>query len=274
MIMIRKTATLLLALLCLLASPSPGWAAYMELSAAAAKALDATANRAGRATADRIGALYGDFLASQKEERGWDARIKTLHSANAGAESALRRDIWNIDASKLQRIGLQLKQTKERYQPLFERYTTLNKQIAAARALKSKELNSLLGLQAEMMKSAVQSARQDVRTKEEALRAAKAEANRKMKELRGSLAGVDLLEANIKTLKQETAKANKHITPAWKSLNEYAKKGDASGAVASLSTLLTLIRQIGGHKQEIHRLEGRIDDLIRNVKHRLVAAQS
>ncbi|GGG05860.1 hypothetical protein GCM10010916_23600 [Paenibacillus abyssi] len=243
----------------------------MELSATAKKALDATAHRAGPSTANRINTLYNDFLASQKQEQNWDSRIKTLSSANTKAEAALRRDIRNVDAAKLQRLQLQLTQTKERYKPLLDQYTALNKQIKVARKLKNKDLNALLAMQADMMKTAVQIARQDIRTKEAALRAAKTEANKKIKAMREELNGIRPLDQQIKTLKQAASAANKQIPPSWKSLNQQARKDDASGAVASLSTLLTLSRQIVGHKQEIHKLEGRIADLIRSVRQRLAS---
>jgi hypothetical protein len=248
--------------------PAQGSAAYMELSATAKRNLDATATQAGGAAAARIHSLYTQFLSSEKEEKELDQRIKTLHDANSKSETELLFTIRQLDASKLQQLEFQVQQVKQKHQPLFDRYTALNKQLATAKSLKNSTLTFLLNLQAQAMKVLVQAARHEVRVKEDALRSAKTTANQKIKKHREALDAMKPLDNKIKLLKQSIASNNKQMTPTWSNLNAQLKKRDSTEVEIALTTLLHLSKQTVVHKREIVQLEQQIASIIRDVEKR------
>jgi hypothetical protein len=272
--LVRNIFTCAVVMVCLLSAPTAGWSAYLELSSAAKKAMDAKAQQAGPAVMERIGRLYTNFLASQKEALQLDTEIKTWKAANAKMESTLRQDIRNADTANLQRLELQLKRTKQQHQPLFDRYTLVNRQVAAARKLQNKNLNSLLRMQAEIMKAAVQLARADIRSKEHALRIRKTEVNRKREQYRAMADNVVPLKAKAKKLKQSNAAANKRLPPLWKQLNGRIRKGDAAAVEASLDELLVLSRQLVGNRREMLRTEEQVASMLRRLQQRLAADPS
>jgi hypothetical protein len=273
MTMNSKPMTMILAFLLLLAGlvgvPTGTLAASKELSATAKKALDATAAQASEAVSERIRSLYSSFLSLQKEELQLDQRIKSIHDNNTIKETELRRKIREIDASRLQSLALQVQQTKQRYQPLFDQYTSLNKQISAARAFKSKELSYLLGLQAKTMKILVDAARLDIRKKEDELRNAKASANQRIQTLRDALDGLEAPKSSIKSLKQSITAAGKQTTAKWSDLNKEVRANDASAVEASLSSLVYLSRQNMHNKQSILIEEEKMASMLRSVERRL-----
>jgi hypothetical protein len=250
-------------------APTQAWAAPKELSATAKKALDKTASQAGTEASERIYSLYTSFLTLQKEEQALDQRIKAIHADNTTRETELAKKIRELDAARLHQLALQVKQAKERHQPLFDQYTTLNKQIAAARLWKSKEMSYLLNLQAKAMKIFVEAARLDIRRKEEELRKAKTAANERIKTLRSALKEIEAPENRIKSLKQAIASANKQVSETWSALNKEVRAYDAGAVEASLSSLSFLSRQNVQSKESIYELEKQIAAVIRSVERKL-----
>ena len=135
-----------------LLAPLNAAAASVELSATMKKAFDKLLEDADPTQAKSMQALYQQALDYQRQITQLDQSIKSLSSENDAAESKLRKEIMQIDAAKLAALDAKLQQTKERYKPLFNSYTLINQQLAAARKLKDKELTAILSLQAEQVK--------------------------------------------------------------------------------------------------------------------------
>jgi len=250
-----KMFSILLAVVIASACPSAVSAAPMTITASIQSSLDKTIAAADRAQANKINSLYNDFLTLQKQEQDLNAKIQVLRKENKETLTALNQQIKQIDKAKIDRLTAQVTQTRELYKPLLSQYTSLNKQIEAARLLKQKELGSLLRFQASLIKIPVQLARMDIKVKEDARLAAKSQTAKTVKKIRGSLADLDPVNAQIKA-KQETVKTVEGNTaPVWSTFKQVVKNKDSSHVLTALGSLVTLSRQINEQKQQIYSLE-------------------
>ncbi|KIL37559.1 hypothetical protein SD71_02785 [Cohnella kolymensis] len=258
--------TVLAALVCLTSIPAAMSAATVELTAPIKAAFDKTAASADGKTAAVMSSLYNALGIYQEEDRNWEGKIKALHYQNEQALIAVRKQIKEIDADKLKKLDTEVKQTRERYKPLFAGYTALNKQISASRKLKNKNLTAALSAQADVMKLAVQLARQDIDAKETALKTAKDSTARTIKTLRDALAAIDPLKVQITAQRSAASLPRKGLSPVWTNFKYAIKKTDAKRTFDSLETLVFLSRQIVQQQQKIHALETRISGIISKVK--------
>lgn len=257
---------LLVSLLCPLPS---AFAAYLELSPSAKRALDETARRAGKSTGDRLQSLYVEFLTTQKQEEVWDRNMKSIREANTETEKVLLASIRAIDAELITKLEQELKLTKQRYQPLLDQYAALGKQAEAAKKAKSKELRALIQAQMDLMKPAVQAARFDIKQRQEKLQKAKESAAGKKKALRAELAKLDSIKARSKALRQSAAESNKHKTALWKTLQDAVKRNDATEAASSLASMTTLTKQALSLKQQVHAAETQLSRQLKLLQQRL-----
>ena len=137
----------------------------IELNSTAQKAWNTILNKADAQTKRSLQHSYesaGKWI-SQKEM--WEQKIKQLHTNNATELVQLRKAISGTDAAKLALLQESLEHTQARYKPLLQLYSSLNKQLSAAKALQSKEWSSAIRTQAETLKPLVQLAREDIRVK-------------------------------------------------------------------------------------------------------------
>lgn len=255
-----------LVLACVLFAVSPVSAATVELTAPIRTAFDKAVAAADSKTAAKLNSLYTELSSLLEKDRNTEAKIKALHYRNEEALIALRKQIREIDADKLDKLEEQVKQTKDRYKPLFELYTSVNKQITFARPLKNKTLNSLLRAQADGIKLSVQIARQDIKNKENSLKAAKTATALKIKTARDTLATIDPLNVQIRAQRSAASLPRKSLSPAWTNFKYAIKKSDAKSTSNSLTTLVTLCRQIMDQQVKIDALEGKINEIITRTK--------
>lgn len=262
----RLNIVLLSILMLVIAAPTAMMAAPVQLSNTAKSKLEKVISTADVKVASSLRQQYSMLLKSQEQEQQWSENIKAIHNNNNEALIRVKKQINLIDATKLSKLESQLKQTKERYKPLFDSYTTLNKQIKAAKLINNKKLNSFLRTQADVMKIAVQLARQDIRTKEDILKTAKNNKAKTVKRLRAALSDIDHIKVKIKSEKSQMSTAKKRFTTVWKTLNETIKKGDAKSIVNALTSLITISKQVNEHQLKIYTYEKSINDIVLRVK--------
>jgi predicted nucleic acid-binding Zn-ribbon protein len=263
-----KNFTALLTALAL-ASAIPGEAAAavsIEITTTIQSSLDKTIAGATQTQASRINSLYTEFLALQKQELDWDTKINTLHSRNKDTETLLGKQAKDADSAKLAKLEDDVSQTRERYKPLFSRYTALNKQIEAARLLNSKSLNALLRIQAAAMKIPVQLARADINAKEKARQSAKDKASKATKKIHSNLNDIDPVNVQIKAKQGAVNTTQNSLSPIWSAFKQAAKKQDTNGVQSSLTSMVSLLRQINEEKQRIYKLELGISDTLTVIK--------
>jgi hypothetical protein len=241
-------------------------AATVELTVPIKSAFDATAAAADSQTAAKLNLLYRDLGALLAQDRDSEVKIKALHYRNEEQLIALRKQIQVIDADKLNKLETQVKQTRERYKPLFAMYTSLNQQITVARSMKNKTLNAVLRTQADAMKLAVQFARQDIKSDESALQTAKAATARKIQAARETLSAIDPLKVQVKAQRNAASLPRASLSPVWTNFKHAIKKIETKSTLDSLATLVMLSRQIAEQQQKIYALEVKITDILVKTK--------
>lgn len=257
---------LILVITCVFITVQPARAATVELTVPVKAAFDKTVVSADSKSATKLKSSYNELSTLLEQDRNIEARIKALHYRNEETLIALKKQIRLIDADKLSKLETQVKQTKDRYKPLFTLYTSVNKQIKVARYLKNKTLNSILRAQADGIKLSVQFARQDIKNKEDSLKAGKTTASLKIKAARDTLATIDPHKVQIKALRSAASLPRKSLSPIWTNFKYAIKKSDARSTIDSLATLVMLYRQIMDQQLKIEALENKINGIISRTK--------
>jgi seryl-tRNA synthetase len=249
--MIKRLAALLIALMLIIAAPTDLMAASIEFTVPLKTALDKTIAAADTTSKGTMNLLYSSLIALQEQDQNEDESIRTIQYRNEEALIMLRKQMKQINADKIIKLDNELKQTQERYKPMFALYNSLN---------------TLFGSQANGMKAAVQLAHYDIRTKQNSLNALKETTSKTIRSIRGILADRDPIEVQIKAERSESNTPRKRISSVWESFKQTVKKNDAKSTMDSLTTLVSLSRQIVDHKQKIHALENKINDIILKAK--------
>jgi hypothetical protein len=245
-------------------------AAAVELTVPVKSAFDATTAAADTQTAAKLNMLYRDLGALLAQDRESEVKIKQLHYRNEEQLIALRKQIRVIDADKLNKLDAQVKQARERYKPLFATYASLNQQITVARSMKNKKLNAVLRTQADAIKLTVQFARQDIKSKQTVLQAARAATARRIQTARETLAAIDPLKVQVKSQRNAASLPRTSLSPVWTNFKHAIKKSEAKSTLDSLATLVMLTRQIAEQQQKIYALEGKITDILVKTKARIL----
>ncbi|MFC4599852.1 hypothetical protein [Cohnella hongkongensis] len=258
----------LLALLLSFIVVAPAGAASVELTASLKASLDKTAASADAKTAARLRTLYAELDVQLQADKKMAADIKTLKHRNEEAVLLVRKQIREIDAARIARLAAEAQQAKARYKPLLDSYASLNKRLSLARSVKSKTLVSALSFQAEAMKLPVRLAREDMKAKNDAHKAAKAAASAKIKAARDSLSAIDPLKIQIKDRRSSMSRTRAGLSPVWSNFKYALKKNDPGSAVQSLNSLVAAVKQIVADQQRIYVLEGKIASVIAVTKAR------
>ncbi len=262
----RLYIVLLSIMMLVIIAPTAMMVAPAQLSATAKSKLQKVISDADTKLASSLQLQYSTLLKTQEQEQQWDESIKVIHYKNEEALISVRKQINLIDNNHLSKLESQVKQTKERYRPLFDSYTTLNKQIKAAKLFNNKKLNSSLRAQADVMKIAVQLARQDIRNKEHTFKVAKDNKTKMVKRLRSALSDIDPIKVKIKSEKARMSKTKQRFTSGWRTLNEGIKKSDAKSIMNALTSLVSISKQVNEHQKKIHAYEKSINDIVLRVK--------
>ncbi|MEF3308967.1 hypothetical protein PV433_08620 [Paenibacillus sp. GYB004] len=265
----RLLAALIAAVLIMHSFPVTVAAAGYELSATMKKSFDKMADAAGGTFQRNLGAQYGELTALQQEHRKRDADSKELRIRNDEALKVLRRQIKQLDESHLAELKRRVDDTKARYKPMLDMYTSINQQITTAKKLHSKEWAAILQIQANGMKAAVQLAKQDIRNKEAQLTAAKGQTSAKQKKIRETLTALEPVDVKMRTHREAVTRLNKQVASDWKTFTPHVKQQDAKASSEALSALLSRLRQISDHKRSLYDLEAETTVIINKAKTQL-----
>ncbi|BFH11853.1 hypothetical protein WJ0W_000109 [Paenibacillus melissococcoides] len=262
-------ATLLLALACLLAGPAALHAASAELSATAKAAFDKMVAAADRSQADKLTQLYQELSQFETAEREWQEKTKRLHYDNAEALAGIRQQLKRLHEEKLKRLDSQVQEAKKKYQPLFDAYSALNKQISAAKIWKNKQLNAALRLQHTGMKPLVQTAREDIRRRQAALKSARQARTDAAKRVRQTLSAIDTVKVQIKKAKSAASTCKSRLSATRSTLTQAARKGDANASLKALISMTASSRQRNERTRQVFQLEQKIGDIIQKARTQL-----
>ncbi|MEK5252150.1 hypothetical protein NST74_01615 [Paenibacillus sp. FSL F4-0125] len=264
---LKSVPLLLLAITLLLSSSSGAIAASTtELTPSIKAAFDLTAATAEGSARVKLTALYNDLSTLKLQYDQREEQIRILHYNNEQSLVVVRQQMKEIDLEVVNRLEASVKSCKQRYQPLFDQYSALNKRISIAKTLKDKTLNTVLRAQGDAMKILVQLARQEISDKQNQLNAAKKTRTQKIAEARKTLAGIESPQITIKSNKSVITSLNKRVSADWTDFKAAIRKQNLTLTTQSLSSLVSGYRQIATHKQKIIELEQKVSLVIANTK--------
>lgn len=261
----KPSCLLLLSLLIVLTlsfPAGPASAAATVITSSVQASFDLTAAKADSTSRARMKSQFTELTALSAGYDSREVQIRALHDQNAEALNAVRESIKNMDQASITRLSAAVSSAKQRYQPLFDQYSALNKRISLLKRLKDKTLNSVLKAQSEAMKLLVQMARQEIRDKEALLKAAKDTRTRRMAAARKTLAGIDRPQSLIKSQKSAGSALNKRLTADWSDFKAAIRKQNPALAGQSLSSMVSGYKQIAAGKLKILEYEQTIAGVI------------
>jgi hypothetical protein len=266
MTMLKKLSMLFLTLIFVTILPTSVMATPFELTATAKTQFNQMISSNNSATATTMNSRYANVLMLQRQDQEWDKKIKDLHYTNEETLILLKKQIQLINSSKINTLQTQVTQARDRYNPLFSVYESLNRQKSAAKKLKNKDFYNILLSQSETMKIAVQLARADIRSKESLLTTAKSNTAAIKRDLRGMLDDIAPLKVQIKVAKNDASISQKRFTAETSILKQYIKSGSVNPTLKSLEGLVTHVQKIIEHKQKVMFLEQEISEIIQQTK--------
>ena len=217
---------------------------------------------------------------------GWDAALVTidqLHDSFSMLEFSNKQDkqqtqvlrkqnndrlketnlkIQLIDKSKLDKLKSEADQAQHKYGPLLKEYTELGKKASAARKSKNTKSALLFDLKRNRIKASVDSARQEIKMKKDALSSAKKQAAAKIKIVKDALIPVQTLKKQITAENKKITESNKSRIAADKSYKTAVKRGDALTVVAEMRTIIEELGRIRTSQKKIYDWEVNIKNAI------------
>lgn len=263
-----KSVPLLLLTVLLLLSTSSGAiaASTTELTPFIQAAFDLTAATAESPARVKLTTLYNDLSTLKLQYDQREDQIRILHYNNEQELIVVRQQMKGINLEAVTRLEASVKRCKQRYQPLFDQYSALNKRISIAKNLKDKTLNTVMRAQGDAMKILVQLARQEISDKQNQLSTAKKARTQKIAEARKTLSGIESPQITIKSNKSVITSLNKRISADWTDFKAAIRKQNLSLTTQSLASLVSGYRQLATHKQKIIELEQKVSLVIANTK--------
>ncbi|GFN31068.1 hypothetical protein [Paenibacillus xylaniclasticus] len=244
-------------------------AAIYQLSSTSMKQFDRIKAASTQTNASKLQSLYDDFLQLQSENAARDAKLKATSKQNDEYESALRKRISSIDKVKIEQLAIKVQQTKDRYQPLFNRYAAATAELKAAKKLGVKELTAAAQLQKDLLEISVKAAKADIASAEAELKTAKSSASAAMKRLRSQLDAIKKEEQRITPERSAVSQLNKQKSAEWSDLLYALRTNDAASAKKSLTTLGNLLRELADRQKKIVGYETRITAILDSVSSQL-----
>ncbi|WJM09386.1 hypothetical protein [Paenibacillus sp. PK1-4R] len=233
-------------------------AAGIDLGVTAQKAWDSVLNKADAQTKLTLKQAYEKVGSWKTQEQVWEQKIKTLHAANTAELERLRVEIRQIDDAKVAALVEKVKQTQARYEPLFALYSSVNRQLDAAKAIKNKEWSAAIRKQADTLRPVVKLAREDIRIKKKELAEVRKRKSAEIKRLRAMVAGADSTKKQIQTAKKQASLAKERYSNALQQFKQSTKQGQTSRVLSSLNTLASAAEKWASTKQNIHTLEQKV----------------
>lgn len=259
----KKMLILLFAVCLLVTLPqAPVQGASLEFTDSVKDQLNLALENAGNVRKNTMVRAYDSLAGLQQEHKLWEGKNAELHNANEARLSAAKKQIKEIDAGKVRELEQKVSSVKQKYQPLFDSSSLLNKRVSSAKKLKDKTLYKLLQAQADGLKTACTIARQEIRMYEAELKSAKEARTRRSADIRKVLGEADSWKAKIKTEKSSISAANKSSSTEWSNFKAALKKKDSDRIASILTRLETLFSQGLKHRKNIYTYESKITDIL------------
>lgn len=256
----------LLLLLLLVLPAAPAAASSIEISPSAQAAFEKTAAKASPEAAKRMNDRRRQYAAQLQELEAARKQAQDAHAAAAKLATAVRQAATAIDDEAIRVQQARIAKAKSVYEPLYAGYTALGQR---SRSAGSKEMAKALRLQADLMKSGVQLARQAVRLQEDQLKELRRARSAKIAVVRKTLADLEPLNDTLRVRKASARIPEAALRDAIKDFSAAARKGDAALVERALGSMLGSGSQLLAQWRAIVELERQYSGIAEQARRQL-----
>ncbi|KWX78611.1 hypothetical protein [Paenibacillus jilunlii] len=218
---------------------------------------------------EQIHTLYNDYTGLQTTLKSESTRTQTLRKQNNADLKAINLKLKAEDAGLLNRLKTEAEAMKKKHAPLLEEYTSLSKQITAARKAGNLKSAALLEIKRNKLKAAAASARSEVKAKNTALAVARALTAAKIKPAKEALAPVSNLKKQITAQNKAASTAQSERTDADKRYKAAIASGDAITAAAAMKLSYARMGELRTYGQQSYAWEQKITLALRTAEAKL-----
>ncbi|NQX43700.1 hypothetical protein HQN87_00025 [Paenibacillus tritici] len=218
---------------------------------------------------DEIHNLYTDYTGLQTLLKSDIQRNQELRKQNNTALAAVNKRLQATDALQLGRLRTAAEAMRKKHAPLLEQYTSLGKQITAARKANNLKSAALLEIKRNKLKAGAVAARAEVKTATSALAEAKALTAARNKPAKDALAPVAKLKKQIAAQNKLFSPAQADRSEADKRYKAAVKAGDATGAAAAMKLSYTRMQEIRTMVGQMYSWEQQISTALRAAELKL-----
>ncbi|MGG6311082.1 hypothetical protein [Paenibacillus macerans] len=207
---------------------------------------------------DGIDAVYDGLTMVQSLVKQESAEITALRKRNNEQLSAINAKVKAIDRPLLDRLAAEGESLQRKHAALLENYSSLGKQVTAAKKRKDNKAADLLELKRNQLKPAATAAAAEIKAKKDALAAAKKATAGKAKIVKDALIPVQTLKKQITAENKTIAAVRKVLSAADKRYKSSVKQGDAVGALLELKTVSDQTNQVHASLKKVYEWEKKI----------------
>lgn len=213
--------------------------------------------------------LYDAYTSLEASNKLAKQQIQSLRKQNNEKLKSLQSQIRLIDKAKLDQLKLQADQIQTKHAPLLAEYTDLGKKASEARKRKDQKSALIYDLKRNRIKASVTHARQEIKSRKDALSAAKNQASAKSKAAKDALKGVTPLKQRITAENKQVSAYNKAKASSNQRYKAAVKEGDASSAAGELGGIVAVMTKIGASYSKIYEWEQDIADILESAETKL-----
>jgi hypothetical protein len=259
----KRSLLLLLIVVLSLSLPVQAFAASTaRLSNTAKTSVEKLGAQAGSPLQGKLNDQIKQIQSLETQDLSVEKEISSLNSANDELLLAINTRIKKLDADKLDKLKKQAAEAKERYKPLFELQTSLNKQYTYAKKLKNKTLTAALEAQLNVVKASALVAKEDIRAKQEAYSKALETKSKTVKQVRNILSEASLEQVRIRSEKKASVETGKQIAADSKGLTAAIKNKAPAEALTRLTSMAALSNQMIGQKNRMLTSEKKVSSIL------------
>lgn len=218
---------------------------------------------------DNINSLYGNYTSLQVTIKSNTSNIQKLRKQNNAILKSINTVIASTDKALLERLASEVTTIQKKHAPLLEQYSILGKQSTAAKKANDPKTATLLDLKRNKLKASVVQARAEIKTKTDALAAARKQTTLKLKPVRDALAPVTSLKKQITAENKNLTVAQKLRSEADSQYKTAVKQGDAVTAATGMKSSYEQMMRIHTLQQRIYSWEQKIELALNLAKSKL-----
>ena len=202
-----------------------------------------------------IDQMYDSLTYLESVNKSEKLQIQNLRKQNNDKLKAINEKIKLIDRDKLNRLQSDSDQTEKKYASLLSEYSELGKKASEARKRKDQKSALLYDLKRNRIKASVTNAKQEIKSRKDALAAAKKQTAAKAKLVKDALLPVQSIKKQITAENKVISSRNKDKSAADKQYKTAVKLGDAVSAAAHLNQMIQSLSQIQASQSQIYQWE-------------------